>query len=67
MTLQYVLDSKLPILNKKEATQFFKEDLFISLSDVQLVGFVAKVGEQANIYRPVYRSKDKKEDSVWQS
>lgn len=61
MTLQYVLDSKLPILNKKEDTQFFKEDLFVSLSDVKLVGFVTKVGEQANIYRPVYSPKDREE------
>lgn len=61
MTLQYVLDSKLPILNKKEDSQFFKEDLFVSLSDVKLVGFVTMVGEQANIYRPVYSPKDREE------
>ncbi|EAD4839165.1 hypothetical protein ARW15_14300 [Listeria monocytogenes] len=61
VTLQYVLDSKLPILNKKEDTQFFKEDLIVSLSDVQLVGFVTTIGEQANIYRPVYIPKDREE------
>ncbi|EJN3175707.1 hypothetical protein NPU21_002743 [Listeria monocytogenes] len=61
VTLQYVLDSKLPILNKKEDTQFFKEDLFVSLSDVQLVGFVTTIGEPANIYRPVYIPKDREE------
>ncbi|EAF7125092.1 hypothetical protein ACN2T2_003007 [Listeria monocytogenes] len=61
VTLQYVLDSKLPILNKKEDTQFFKEDLFVSLSDVQLVGFVTTIGEQTNIYRPVYSPKDRGE------
>ncbi|EHC6476795.1 hypothetical protein JSZ40_002878 [Listeria monocytogenes] len=61
VTLQYVLDSKLPILNKKEDSQFFKEDLFVSQSDVKLVGFVTTVGEQANIYRPVYSLKDREE------
>ncbi|EAC5235020.1 hypothetical protein CAX48_14105 [Listeria monocytogenes] len=61
VTLQYVLDSKLPILNKKEDTQFFKEDLFVSLSDVKLVGFVTMIGEQTNIYRPVYSPKDREE------
>ncbi|EKB1220840.1 hypothetical protein ONC83_002376 [Listeria monocytogenes] len=61
VTLQYVLDSKFPILNKKEDTQFFKEDLFVSLSDVQLVGFVTTIGKQTNIYRPVYSPKDREE------
>ncbi|EQB9225673.1 hypothetical protein ACYYIK_002904 [Listeria monocytogenes] len=54
VTLQYVLDSKLPIFNKKEDSQFFKEDLYVSLSEVELSGFVSIPGETTNSYRPIY-------------
>ncbi|WP_270996112.1 hypothetical protein [Listeria seeligeri] len=54
VTLQYVLDSRKPIYNKKLEGHFFKEDLLTNLSQVKLVGFVAISADVNDLYRPFY-------------